>query len=218
MSTETLVQAPPRGMWGQSSQVTLVRADCWLGRPLDPKPSIDAYVRRYLAAFGPATVADVSTWSRLTGVRAVLDRLRPELAVFADERGRELFDLPDAPRPAPTTKAPVRFLPEYDNLLLAHADRSRFHHPPDAAGIGRLWEVGRHGIGTVLYDGVVRASWRLEHGGTPGAHLSVRHLPTRPTRSRSAIESEAVRLLRFLTSDALTSDAATSDVRFESRT
>jgi hypothetical protein len=107
-----LVQVPPRGVWGQASQVTVTTAEAWLGRPLATNPSIDGVMLRYLAAFGPASVADASTWSRLTGLREVFERLRPQLVTFRDERGRELFDLPDAPRPGAGVPAPARILPQ----------------------------------------------------------------------------------------------------------
>jgi hypothetical protein len=185
-----LVQVPPRGLWGRSAQVRWTTAESWLGRPLVAAPSPDEVVLRYLAAFGPASVADVTTWSRLTGLRAVVERLRPRLATFRDERGRELFDLPDAPRPGEDVRAPVRFLPEYDNVLLSHDDRSRFSFERERALLGRAWTVG---WGAVLHDGVVRAMWRREPDG-----LVVRHAPGLPQRARTSIAAEGRRLARFL--------------------
>ncbi len=142
----------------EPAQVTSTTAEAWLGRELVRQPSIDEVVLRYLGAFGPATVADVSSWSRLTGMREVVERLRPRLRVFRDDRGRELFDLPDAPRPDPDTPAPSRFLPEYDNVLLSHADRSRFVRDERQ---GQPWTAPIiHG--TVLHDGTVAGTWHIE--------------------------------------------------------
>jgi hypothetical protein len=184
-----LVQVPPRGLWGRGGQVATVTADSWLGRPLDAAPSPDDVLLRYFAAFGPASLADAATWSRLTGLRAVVERLRPRLVTFRDERGRELFDLPGAPRPGPDAPAPVRFLPEYDNVLLSHDDRSRFRSPEDRDALRPASQVG---WGAVLHDGVVRGTWRSEQDG-----LVVRHVPL-PQRAAAAIGAEGRRLARFL--------------------
>ena len=194
-----LAQMPPRGVWGQRKQVTLIDVEVLLGRRLPAPTEVDRaeIVRRYLAAFGPATVADVATWSRLTGLGEVLDGMRPGLRTFRDEAGRELFDLPDAPRPDPDTPAPVRFLPEYDNALLSHADRGvRFG--TDAIEVA-LFDPDRPGYGAVLVDGMLRASWHRRPGpkGT-ATPLVVRHVPRLTKRARSSIEAEARRLLRFL--------------------
>jgi hypothetical protein len=120
-----LVQIPPRGLWGASGIAAHTTVESWLGRSVHEDPSVEQMVLRYLAAFGPATVKDAQTWSGLTRLGEVFARLRPQLVTFEDENGRELFDLPDAPRPAEDTPAPPRFLYEYDNLLLSHQDRTR---------------------------------------------------------------------------------------------
>jgi hypothetical protein len=193
-----LVQVPPRGLWRRSGIVRSTTVEAWLGRPLAAAPSIDDVVVRYLAAFGPATVADVATWSRLTGLREVLERLRPRLAVFRDERGRELFDVPDGPRPDPDTPAPVRFLPEYDNLLLSHADRSRFLSDDER----RQLSAGTRAVkGSVLHDGRGIGTWRMD-----GDALVVDHLVPLAKRAAAAIEAEGRRALAFL-------EPAGSDVR-----
>ncbi len=189
-----LVQVPPRGLWGRSAQVVSTTVQAWLGRPLATNPSIDDVVLRYLAAFGPAAPADAAAWSRLTGFREVFDRLRPQLRPFHDERGRLLFDLPDAPRPAADTPAPARFFPEYENLLLSHADRSRFHTgdaPPP-------WDLPPAPFrGAASWDGFVVATWTIEQdGGEPVLVL-------RPGRALSAaaeaeLTEEGRRLLGFV--------------------
>jgi hypothetical protein len=183
-----LVQVPPRGVWGRTLQVTLAPLEDWVGRPTAARPSLDDLVLRYLAAFGPASVSDVATWSRLTGLREVVERLRPRLRPFRDERGRELLDLPDAPRPDHDTPAPVRLLPEYDNLLLSHSDRSRFGNDDERRMTGAVGPVK----GTVLVDGVVRGVWHVE-----GTAMVVEHAAI-PRRSAATVEVEARRASRFL--------------------
>ena len=199
-----LVQVPPRGIWGRSSQVVSTTAEAWLGAPLDSSPSIDEVVLRYLAAFGPATVADVTTWCRLSGLREVVDRLRPQLRSFSDDAGRELFDLPDAPRPDPGVPASVRYLPEYDNVLLSHADRSRFVPDGRRPTLGASWRIG---FGSVLHDGFVCGVWRLERPrGNGAAVLDVTLADRLPKRAVASVAAEGRRYLRFAAAGAETTD------------
>jgi hypothetical protein len=191
-----LVQVPPRGIWGRTAQVTSTTAEAWLGRPLATDPSLDAVVLRYLAAFGPATVADVAAWSRLTGLRPVVERLRPQLQTFRDEAGRELFDPHDAPRPDPDIPAPPRLLPLYDNLLLSHADRTRFYVDRErfSAATGVIH-------GAVLSDGIVCGVWRIVRDGER-VILEVECVTRLTKRAAAAVEAEARRYLRFLGEEA----------------
>lgn len=189
-----LVQPPPRGLWGHSGQAVHAPAEQFLGRPLARKPSIDQLMLRYLAAFGPASVNDAKTWSGLPGLGEAFERLRPKLRTFADEQGRELFDLPDAPRPEADVPAPVRFLYDYDNLLLSHADRTRVIDP---AYRKLLWPLTNVALGSVLVDGFVRASWRLEKA-KGSAHLLVTSFDVFAANAAAAVTAEGLRLLEFL--------------------
>lgn len=187
-----LVQVPPRGVWGESAQATWTTAEHWLGRPLESRPSIDRLVMRYLAAFGPASVTDMSAWSGLTGLRTVVELLRPRLRTFHDERGRELFDIPDGPLPDPDTPAPPRFLPEYDNLVLGHDDRTRviaFEH--------RYIVVN----GTFLLDGFVAGVWTITQQRATATVTISSFKPLRKT-DRAGLADEGGRLLAFVASDA----------------
>jgi hypothetical protein len=120
-----LVQLPPRGIWGESGQAIHTSIEAWLGQPLSSSPEPRWLIRRYLAAFGAATVKDIQVWSGLTRIHEELTSLRPHLILFRNERGEELFDLADAPRPDADTPSAPRFLSEFDNMLLSYADRGR---------------------------------------------------------------------------------------------
>jgi len=194
------VQVPPRGVWRAGGPAAMAPAESWLGRPLGPGAPREELVLRYLAGFGPASVADMQTWSGLTRLGEVAERLRPRLRAFRDQAGTELYDLPDAPRPDPDTPAPPRFLPEYDNLLLSHADRTRIipdHRPvPLPPGSG-----GR--TGTLLADGFFRATWRITRHG----HGAILHIdPFGPLPEPDAITAEGQRLLAFAAADATSHD------------
>jgi hypothetical protein len=193
-----LVQVPPRGLWGVGGLPTLTSAEAWLGRSLAPRPSLGGMVRRYLAAFGPASVRDVQEWSGLTRLGAVVERLRPELRVFRDERGAELFDLPDAPRPDPDTPASPRFLPEYDNLLVSHADRSRVVAVADR---GRITLDGRKIVGTVLIGGFAGATWKVHRTGGR-AVLTVAPFARLARAEATTLAEEGERLLVFTDGNA----------------
>jgi winged helix DNA-binding protein len=194
-----LVQVPPRGRWRATGRAAWAPAEAFLGAPLAAEPDVDAMIHRYLAAFGPATVADIRTWSGLTGLRAVVERLRPRLRAFRDEGGRELLDVEDGRLPDLDTPAPVRFLPEYDNVALAHADRSRLFA---GTGPGAPLPRGGRAIGTLLVDGFHRANWQI---AADGATLTVDRfvpLPGDPPGSVEAIVAEGEALLAFMTPEA----------------
>ena len=154
-----LVRVPDGGRWGFTPKAPFTDAERWLGRPLRKRPDRAELVRRYLAAFGPASVRDAEAWLGGGGLGPAFEKLRAELATFRDESGRELFDLPSAPRPSSDAPAPVRLLPEFDNLLLAHADRRRVISDEHRRA---LTTKNLRVRATVLVDGAVAGFWRLE--------------------------------------------------------
>ena len=193
-----LVQVPPRAVWGRAGQSLHTSAEHWLGqrRPAGDPAGLARLVTRYLGAFGPATVRDVQAWSGLTGLKAVLEQLRPSLVSFRDERGAELFDLPAAPRPGQDTPAPVRLVAEFDNLLLSHAERSRVVSPESAR---RLSAINGVIPGSVLVDGFVAGMWRLTRSRPEAAVTIETFGPVRrlDTAQRDALTAEAERVLAF---------------------
>jgi hypothetical protein len=188
-----LVFTTPRGVWRAAGPVALTTFEAWLGRKPGPAIDPEAFVLRYLAAFGPASAADFRAWSGLA-MRPVFERLRPRLRVFRDEKGTELFDLARAPRPSADTAVPVRFLPDYDNILLAHSDRTRVM--PAGRHLGMF---SSNGVmqGAVLVDGFVRAMW-VPRKDVLDVSPFVRPLVN---SERDAITEEGLRLLDFLSPD-----------------
>ena len=187
-----LVQLPPRGVWRTKAGVRHALVSSWLGREPDPPapdgsdPVGEALVRRYLAAFGPAATADLRAWCGLAGLPAAVAAVRAELVSFRDERGRELLDLPDAPRPDPGTPAPVRFLPAFDNAILGYDDRRRII---DDAHRG----LSVAGARVVLVDGRVAATWTVEDGT-----VTVEPLRRLSRADRSAVAEQGQALASFL--------------------
>jgi hypothetical protein len=188
-----LVQVPPRGLWRKSGPAAHTTAEAWLGTPLDPAPSLEQTVLRYLGAFGPATVKDVQTWSGLTRLGEVIEQIRTRLLTFRDESGKELFDVPEASRPDPDTPAPPRFLPEFDNLILSHADRSRVITDEYRKVIS-----SKNGMvpATFLIDGFVRGTWKTERSRSK-ATLEIKPFEPVAREDRDALAEEGERLIRF---------------------
>jgi hypothetical protein len=201
-----LVQVPPRAVWGQAGQSRHTSAEHWLDEPVRPSaaqaPGLADLVTRYLGAFGPATVRDVATWSGLTGLKPLLEQLRPTLVTFRDEHGAELFDLPLAPRPDGDVPVPVRLVAEFDNLVLSHADRARVISPENSK---RLYTVNGVIPGPVLIDGFVAGMWRLATS-RDAATMTIELFG--PMREHDALVREAGRVLAFC------SPGASHDIRF----
>ena len=208
-----LVQVPPRAVWGQAGQSLHTSAEHWLGQraaSVEPAYPVRAATRvelaqlvtRYLGAFGPATVRDVQAWSGLTGLKAVLEQLRPSLVSFRDEQGAELFDLPTAPRPGGEVPAPARLVAEFDNLVLSHAERSRVI---SAEATRRLYTINGVIPGSVLIDGFVAGMWRLARSRDV-ATVTIEIFG--PARERDALIAEAERVLAFA------APGAAHDIRF----
>lgn len=202
-----LVMVPTADRWAFPRVADFTLADRWLGCTLATREAPDELVLRYLAAFGPAGAADVQAWSGLQGINSVLERLRPGLVTFTDERGRELFDLPDAPRPDEAILAPPRFLPSFDSLLLAHADRARVisdEHRP--AVITKNLRVRA----TFLIDGFVRGTWEIKRSRR-SATLTISPFGSLPKREGAALRTAGRSLLEFSDGDASAFDVVLAE-------
>ena len=191
-----LVHVPPRGKWNVSAPTRQTTYAAYLEREPDPTATPDGMFLRYLAAFGPASVQDAQAWSGLRRLSEVAARLLPELVVFRDADGHTLYDLRHAPRPSEFVPAPVRFLPEYDNVFFGYADRTRFvpdrTKPPIPPGNGAR-------TGTVFVDGEWRATWRIALPKEAGpAVVTVTRLQKLAAAEQEAVEREGAELARFI--------------------
>ncbi|MGI5244975.1 winged helix DNA-binding domain-containing protein [Dactylosporangium sp. CA-139066] len=184
----SLIHPPPSGVWRRRGHVHVALAEEWLGAPLR-ESSVRELLQRYLTSCGPATAADLQVWSGVRRLRAQVEQLRPSLRVYRDEDGRELFDRPDLELADPDEPVPVRFLPEFDNLVLSHDDRGRIiSSAADRALVCPGYSVVRP---TFLVDGFVAGTW----SASP-ERLVVS--PFRPLADPAAVYAEAARLLEFL--------------------
>ena len=193
-----LVQVPTETRWSYPGNPAFTLAETWLGQPVEPSPDRPGLIRRYLGAFGPAALTDLQTWSGLTDLAADVEALRDELVVFRAATGsrsrRELFDLPDSPRPGDDAPAPPRYLGEFDDLLLAHATRTRVVADEHRRAVYR---PGLRVAATILVDGVVAGTWALEVIRRE-ATLTVSPFAALPRTAQRALEAEGDALVRFL--------------------
>ncbi|MEV5824258.1 winged helix DNA-binding domain-containing protein [Spirillospora sp. NPDC052242] len=186
----SVVHPPPSGTWNTFGATRFALPEDWTGESPQERDA-DELVTRYLAAFGPASARDFAVWSGLRRKDVDFDRLRPRLRVYRDENGVELFDVPEGEL-VEDAAAPVRFLPEFDNLVLAYADRTRVMTDERR----KVVCVGSETKPTLLIDGRVHGVWRLVNDrAAERATLTIEAFEPLPVGS--AVEEEAARLLDF---------------------
>lgn len=197
-----LAQVPNESEWKYPANPKFTLAEPWLGHPVSAEHRLQELMRRYLAAFGPASVADAQSWFGLSGLKETFEALRPELIVLRDEGRRELFDLPGQPLPDPETPAPVRFLPEFDDILLSHSNRRWVISDERRKAV---YLPALRVAPTVLVDGFVRGVWKSEKKAGV-ATLAVELFDQVASDTRLEMEAEAEQLVRFIHPDAKTFD------------
>jgi hypothetical protein len=195
-----LVRVPPSGTWEHRRADLFATAESWLGPPgIDEADALDLLLRRYLAGFGPATLADAADWAGIRGttLRPSAERLR--LRRFADEEGRELLDLPRGPLPGADVRPPARFLPTWDATLLVHARRTQIL--PERFRPLVFGTKTPQSFPTFLVDGAVAGKWRVERTKAK-ATLALEPFEPLPPAARDELRDEAERLVRFHEPDA----------------
>lgn len=200
-----LVQVPINTGWSYSSNPAFTLAETWLEQSIASEDHFRDLAVRYLAAFGPASAADMQSWSGLPKLKSAFEKLKPDLVTYRDEGRRELFDLPNTPLPGADSPAPPRFLPEFDNLLLGHDKRTRVIADEHRK---KVYLPGLRVAATILVDGFVGGVWKVEKTKKAAALVIEPFAPlAKPVRD--ALTEEGERLVRFAEPDA-----QSFDVRF----
>ena len=193
------MQVPTGRAWAFPAAADFALAERWLSKKVSTAAtSPEALVLRYLAAFGPATPSDAQAWSGLPALREVFEALRPSLVTFRDERKRELFDLPMRPGPTRTSRLRLRFIPDFDNLVLSHDDRTRIMADDHRS---RVTLKNLQVRATFLVDGMVAGTWKSERKRKT-AVLVIEPFGALTKRAQAAFEEEGSALLAFLEKDA----------------
>lgn len=186
-----LLQVPPRGLWKRSGGVVYAYADRYLGRPF-VEADVEELVERYLAAYGPATAADMTKWSSVTRLGPVFTAMHRagRLTTGTDDKGRTLYDVPGAPIAEEDLPLPPRLLGMYDNLFLSHADRDRI----TSEEARKAWMGANGGVGSAFFhDGLLAGIWRAQDGRV---ELETFFSPTKA--QQNAIDAEVARVEEFL--------------------
>lgn len=203
--TLPLVQVPTDDVWAYPAPASFISAETWLKKAPDPSKGRDGLVLRHIAGYGPTTVTDTQAWLGMQGLKPAFERLRPALVSLRGPGRAELFDLPGAPRPEPDVPAPVRFLPEWDNILIGRGDE-RF---VAAAHRKAVFLPGLRVASTILIDGVVAGTWKAERKKAT-VTLTVAPFAKLSKAVRAELEEEGDALLQFLEPEATTRDLCVS--------
>lgn len=193
-----LVQVPVQKQWSYPGNPQFALAEQWLGKEIPDESDLRGLTLRYLRAFGPARVTDMQTWSGLGKLKEHFEQMRPELITYRDEQGVELFDLPEMEIVSDDAPAPVRFLPEFDNLLLSHSNRTRV---VDDAYRKQVYLPGLRVAATFLADGFVAGVWKVAKS-KGAATLTLQPFNVPDATTRAELEAEANALVRFVEPDA----------------
>ena len=199
-----LVQVPVSGGWSYPGKPAFTLAESLLGGKIPDKDNLRELVLRYLAAFGPASPTDMQTWCgySLPVLKAEFEKLKPELTIYLNEKRQELFDLPTVNLPGEDAPAPVRFLPEFDNLLLSHKNRNRI--VPDEYR-SKVYLPALRVAATILVDGFVRGAWKVEKTKSAATFL-IEPFDKLTKQDRATLTEEGEKLVRFIEPDAKSFD------------